>query len=264
MLSSRNINDQAMNGMSTAERLIMLHRQRRTRTQQRYRKKINDKVIALEDSVIELKDEIEQLKKQRELSTPSYSLSKTTSWKMVVEYVRLFRYGYQHPTLIAHSDGTTTLSTTDSNNMQKMFLQAVMMPNIAFNGGRQGADAVFEDWKTISQHHENTETQLTCLECGEGGLLIAHMNNVSTITAKMIRNHLLDDEDSEWPSLARKLLGQSLVIPTIVRYEWDELNSRFASVYYEPDMLTPLLGLLGNLEEATRVVNSALGNHCKQ
>ncbi|KAL3659168.1 hypothetical protein V7S43_015747 [Phytophthora oleae] len=245
--------------LSTTEKALVLHRQRRRRIQQKYRQKVKGKVLALQEAVEQLHKEIRQLKRRKAVASPARALCKQTSWNMVVEYVRLFRHGYKPPIF----DGTQFL---DENYAQKRFLQAVTASNIAFNGGF-GVDALFEDWKAISLQYDSTVTELVSLEAGEGEVLVARMDNISTITANMVRNALVplanDDAEANWPNFATKRLGQQLVIQTTVRFEWDEMRGQFVSVYYEGDMLTPLLKLLGNLEEATRVFCSSLGNHCR-
>ncbi|ETP37234.1 hypothetical protein F442_14949 [Phytophthora nicotianae P10297] len=43
-----------------------------------------------------------------------------------------------------------------------------------------------------------------------------------------------------------------------IRFEWDAINGQVTSVSTESDMLTPMLHLLGNLEDVSRVFADAL------
>ncbi|EGZ08017.1 hypothetical protein PHYSODRAFT_374496, partial [Phytophthora sojae] len=54
------------------------------------------------------------------------------------------------------------------------------------------------------------------------------------------------------------LLGQRLVVVTTTRFEWDEANGRINSVYSTNDIVTPLLKILGNLEDVARVMKKPL------
>ncbi|OWZ21147.1 hypothetical protein PHMEG_0004338 [Phytophthora megakarya] len=173
---------------------------------------------------------------------------------MVVEYERIFRYGYKPPKAVMKPAGTTTY------DKHKSFLQTAMMPGFLHNKG-QGGDDLLQIWQSISEYNETLETRLVRLEYGAEGVMIAYMDSDSTITLKRLEKCLLSisgGEDYKCLSLASKLLGQRLVVPMSVRFEWDEMNNRISSMHYEPDFLTPLLKILGNLEETTRVLNSTM------
>ncbi|KUF97542.1 hypothetical protein AM587_10008418 [Phytophthora nicotianae] len=236
----------AWNELSTAEKSLQLYRQRRRVTQQRYRKKIDHRAASLEADVAKLQKEVQRIESM--LHPPPTVATDTSRWTAAAQFFSLFQNGIDR--------------AKEKEHVQIRFLQAAMAPNIAFNDG-YGIHAVLKNWSHRSLHHEKTEIQLVRLEPGSEGIVVAHLSNATTITESMLRKSFLcagkDGENSEWPSFAWKLLGQRLTIRTIVRFEWDYENSRFDSVFYEADMLTPLLDLLGNMQDASTVLSSSLG-----
>ncbi|ETI29778.1 hypothetical protein F443_02868 [Phytophthora nicotianae P1569] len=137
-----------------------------------------------------------------------------------------------------------------------------MAPNVAFNNG-YGVDAVMYHWSFHSQQHEKAELLLTRLEQGSDNAVVAFFDNSTTITENMLRNSLLivanGGGESELPSFAWKLVGHRLNFRIIVRFVWDNENNRFKSAYYQADMLTPLIKVLGNIQDASTVLSSTLG-----
>ncbi|OWZ21145.1 hypothetical protein PHMEG_0004336 [Phytophthora megakarya] len=117
----------------------------------------------------------------------------------------------------------------------------------------------------VSLHHENFSYNLESVQRGAGGCVMAYMNGITTISKKMLLMAFPDiqkgDNGAKLASLAAKLLGQQLVVPGELCFHFDDTNSRIVSARYEADMLTPLLKLLQDVEEASIVLNSALGIH---
>ncbi|KAE8882377.1 hypothetical protein PF005_g1030 [Phytophthora fragariae] len=253
--------DSSWDELNTAEKALLLQRQRCRRAQQKYRQKNNEKTLALEDAVVQLQKGIQHLKTKRSSSIPPPVSITTTPWKMLVEYFRFFRTGLDVPEQILHPTSPLCL---DENHAQKKFLQMAMASDIAFNRG-YGVDAMLEDWRVLTLHHKQHEIRLVRLDHDVDGMVVATLNNSTTITENMLRSSLPDlmcgGDPNKWHPLVRKLLEQCFMIPATVRFEWDDTRNRFVSAHYEADMLTPLLKLLGNLEDASIVLNSTLGIH---
>ncbi|KAI9990314.1 hypothetical protein PInf_021124 [Phytophthora infestans] len=62
----------------------------------------------------------------------------------------------------------------------------------------------------------------------------------------------------EWHPLAAKLLNNRLVVQGSVSLDWDDTTNRIVRVVTQLDMVTPMLRLLGNLEDVSRVFDKAL------
>ncbi|KAG3086843.1 hypothetical protein PI125_g18817 [Phytophthora idaei] len=137
-----------------------------------------------------------------------------------------------------------------------------MAPNVAFNDGF-GVDAVLECWSFHSCQQERAETQLVRLEQGPENAVVAYANNSTTITENMLRNSLLTDDncegERELPSFASKLVGHRLTFRIVVRFTWDDQEDRFKSAFHQADMLTPLIKVLGNMQDASTFLSSSLG-----
>ncbi|KAF4139153.1 hypothetical protein GN958_ATG11671 [Phytophthora infestans] len=65
-------------------------------------------------------------------------------------------------------------------------------------------------------------------------------------------------EGGIWSSLGCKLLNQRLVMRGSVYFDWDSTVDCVARIQSQSDMLTPLLRLLGTLEDVSLVFQSAL------
>lgn len=227
-----------------AERVRILHRQRRRRIQQRYRKKISDNARALKEKVTALREEVQQLEKMCSSVPLSRDLNKTMPLEVVVEYFRLFRNGFKPTVSVSELCSFTGAKHLDKAHVQTQFFQAITAPNALFNAG-YGVEVALEDWRLVSLH---LVYDLERVERGGGGFVIAHMNGITTIMAKMLRMAFPDfndnDEEDKWASLAEKLLGQRLVVPSGICFHFVDTNNRVVSARYEADMMTPLLKLL--------------------
>ncbi|KAF4319353.1 hypothetical protein JM18_003205 [Phytophthora kernoviae] len=148
-----------------------------------------------------------------------------------------------------------------SIQVQRNFLQATMSLDVIGETGC-GVEALLETWKMITLLHEDIDIQLLRLDQGAGGSLVATTKVKFSINEKTLRlafPHLINaDEAGNWSRLAAKLLGQQLVVRGAVRSMWDEDSDRMISVQNEADMLTPMLQLLGNLEDVFCVFGNAL------
>ncbi|OWZ12626.1 hypothetical protein PHMEG_00014184 [Phytophthora megakarya] len=230
-------------------------RRRRRVIQQRYRQRINDRATSLAVDTAKLKGEIQQLTVQHQVLLTRVPLS-TTPWSVVVAYYDLFRNGLKLP---RHLQGT--LSTSDSNDVYKNFLHAVMAPEVSVNTGF-GVDAALEDWKLLCRNIEDLDIQIVRLEYEEHDSLVVYVRGTATITEAMLRNefsHLIPDlTRQKWSSIASKLVGQQLEVFTTKRFVWDTANSRIVSAHYAEDLVTPLQKLLGNLSDVAYMLRMPL------
>ncbi|KAG7386673.1 hypothetical protein PHYBOEH_008612 [Phytophthora boehmeriae] len=228
-----------------------IYRERHRVHQARYRQNMVNKKDALEHDVQKLKEHIIRLEMQRQLIS-SRSPMKTTPWQMATQYFRLFRFGY-HPTKTA----SATQGLCGAKG-QRDFIVSVLAPDLSdIYGKKSSVEALLVEWQLVSTCFEDMEMELECLELGDGNSINASCTTTSTITEKSLGiafPRLLCDPANEF--LIGKLLGRQLVVRGVVNFEWDDVNDRVVSVQYKADMLTPLLGLLGNIEDVSCVFNS--------
>ncbi|EGZ07980.1 hypothetical protein PHYSODRAFT_526585 [Phytophthora sojae] len=226
-----------------------MHRRRSCLTQRRYRKKIEDKATFLSNEVARLRDEFQELK-VRKTRVLKPAVPRTNPLRLVVEYFHRFRHGLdlQQP--------------LDEEHAQKNFLQRVMASEVASNRGF-GVQTMLDEWRTLPLRHDNLEVALVKLNYGAKYVIVADVKIATTITEPALHKALAgmnaDDKETNLPMLAWKLLVQRLVLPGTVRFEWDEANYQFSSVFSQVDMLRPLMRLLGTVAETSIVLNCALG-----
>ncbi|KAJ8524542.1 hypothetical protein ON010_g16575 [Phytophthora cinnamomi] len=107
-----------------------------TAIKQRYRQRIVKKADRLEEHVARLRQEIQKLE-QKQCDIAKGVVQKTTPWKVVADYFRVFRHGYIAPTTQRHevSCDSPRLHPGDKADVHRRFLQDVMALNVVFNGG---------------------------------------------------------------------------------------------------------------------------------
>ncbi|KAK1935471.1 bZIP transcription factor 1 [Phytophthora citrophthora] len=206
----------------------------------RYRKKKDDYAAQLEGETEKLQKEIQKLEQRRRAVFSAFPSNKTL-WNVAVEYFRLFRYGLPGS---AHSE-------------QFKFLRESMAPTVLFNAGR-GVDSVMRNWKYFSLWFQDAQVELDGLAKRGVDYLIASITTSFTITQRSLTTvfpHLCTPQTR---TLAAKLLGQRIVMQGLTRFDWDPSCGRVTSVISESDMLTPMLKLLGSLEDVSKVFEKSL------
>ncbi|POM61176.1 hypothetical protein PHPALM_29848 [Phytophthora palmivora] len=253
-----------------------LRRQRNRMHQARHKMKQRKKVEGLEASIQQLREEVQELKLQREVVSVG-AMSNTTVWNVAAEYFRVFRYGVRASEMTNTSSVMVAQVPSFRAEAQRSFLlsQALLwwLRSHRFELKRSvvtydgidcgcGVDALMENWRFVSKFHPDIDVQLVCLENDVDGFMVGRTLGTLTITENTLMcafPHLIKDEkDRERMQLADKLLGQQLVMRGSIHFEWDNDERRIVRVQHKADLLTPLLKLLGNLEEVSRVFDKAL------
>jgi hypothetical protein len=234
---------------SEKQRLRELRRQR----QIRYRKKKEGYTNSLEEETARLRDEIGKLKQRRRAACEPVAATESV-WSVAAEYFRLFRYGVSGQTLsLLSSDSAEELKP--SAHLE--FVRSRMALDVVLDVGR-GPETVIKEWGCISQWFKDVELELEGLEKGPVGTLVASTTTSVTISEKTLRTvfpHLVSGERSP---LADKLRGQRIVMRGSVRFEWDAATGRIKGLISQADMLTPLLHVLGGLEDVAAVFDESL------
>ncbi|RLN85629.1 hypothetical protein BBO99_00000423 [Phytophthora kernoviae] len=186
-----------------------------------------------------------------------------TVWNVAAEYFRLFRYGYVSPqmTVRTTSDDVSELMNSNKSHAQLDFLQSTMASDVT-DGTLCGVEQLLKNWRLLSLYHKDVRMELVRLEKapGVGESLIATTSISLTITESTLRYvypHLTDNREGEWSPLADKLLNQHIVMRGSVHFDWDRLNGWVARLESKVDILTPMIRLLGNLEDVARVFDGA-------
>ncbi|OWZ15742.1 hypothetical protein PHMEG_00010559 [Phytophthora megakarya] len=215
------------------------HRERRRRNQERYRKRQRTTTTNLESDNNQLRDEIEKLERQR--NTLSYGVAtKETIWSVAAEYFRVFRRGLQMP------------------NGELDFLRATMTADLDA-GTVIGLEALARNWRVFTEFFQGVQMQLGRLDQIAERSVVATTTLSATVSRLTLHNmfpHLVSGKKS-LSSIANRLLGHRLVIRVAVRFDWDEANNRVVSVISQGDMVTPVLQVLGCLNDVSLVFSKS-------
>ncbi|KAF1775110.1 hypothetical protein JG687_00004287 [Phytophthora cactorum] len=150
----------------SAEGAILLKRQQRRQTQQRYRKKVREKEGTIDCEVQMLREQVKRLNGQHKQNIAQSVPLEAKRWGVVAEYFRLFGRGLATNTL-------PTVNNSASNmKVQRGFLQATMAPDVSVNTG-YGIDRLLWGWETLSRYYPDCDVKLVTLEIGAGNSLLA-------------------------------------------------------------------------------------------
>ncbi|KAG7387378.1 hypothetical protein PHYBOEH_008261 [Phytophthora boehmeriae] len=224
----------------------LTRRERNRIYQARY--KLRQKKLAndLDLSVQKLREDVEQLEKQR-LALSYTPLTNSTVWNVAAEYFRLFRHGFNKFEISSNAAPVTHLT----------FLQQTMAPDVMIDS-RSGVEAMMESWTVASRYFNDLECRLMRLEKGPGETLVGILQVRIGVTLQTLRHvfpHLI--EGGKLTPLGERMVGQQLSFPCNTYLEWDSSRGRVSNVKYDADFVSPLLQLLGSLEDVSHVFDGA-------
>ncbi|KAL4165811.1 hypothetical protein KRP22_014521 [Phytophthora ramorum] len=214
-------------------------RERGRVNQARFRIRRKTFIVNLETRVQLLKQEIQQLQRGHDhivVGAPT----KRTLWVVAVEYFHIFRHG---------------LHTAEGvHDLDMDFLRSSLASNMT-TGTSTGLAVHLRCWRVFTGCFPDIRVELKHLGlCTETSLLAATTTTI-TITADSLRvlfPHLVYAPNyTRCSELVAKLQGQCLVIQGSVRFDWDKAINRVTGLYVQMDMVSPLLRILGSLEDVS-------------
>ncbi|KAG6946190.1 hypothetical protein JG687_00016846 [Phytophthora cactorum] len=156
-----------------------------------------------------------------------------------------------------------TMQEIHSITLVSEFLSATMAPDLDI-GARSGIEALTKSWRIFAHAFPGGHIQLESLRQLTSFCLVATTRTSVTLTKQTLQYlfHRLAD-GSEANSKRRenifaRLLDQRIVMCGSVRFDWDDTSKRVIGLYTHVDMLSPMLTLLGNLEDVSFVFSGAL------
>ncbi|KAG6615847.1 BZIP transcription factor [Phytophthora cinnamomi] len=150
------------------------------------------------------------------------------------------------------------MQTLHESSTHHDFLQQTMAPGVIVENGR-GVGAMLERWRFISLSQPNFEVQVVRLKNSPAGSVVASTKTKVILCESMLRYAFPKLSVSKRGQiLAAKLLGQHVEILGHTTFVWDSENGRVLSVDGKADVLTPMLRLLGNLDDLAFVFDQAL------
>ncbi|KAF1778820.1 hypothetical protein GQ600_1298 [Phytophthora cactorum] len=180
------------------------------------------------DGVERLREEVQNLSVKRHRLCYGVQ-TKNNIWHVVVEYFRLFRYGYLAPMseLNLATSSPNDASTPREPNLrdQEWFLRAAMSPDVAI-GELSGVDALIEQWRRYSTYFGRLHFQLKGMEEQPFGALVAtaslsftHRNIAAACVSASVSSF---QRNAGWT----RLLGRRLYCRCSVRFLWDDSTGR--------------------------------------
>ncbi|KUF82409.1 hypothetical protein AM587_10000147 [Phytophthora nicotianae] len=222
-------------------------RERHRKNQERYRIRQRKLVEDLGLATRMLRDEIQHLKSKRNNISIGNS-TQITLQMVATEYFRVFRHGFVEP------DG--------SRIAELDFLRFSMAPDLDA-GTVFGFEALVRNWGVFSQFFQDVRVYLESVEQTTEHSLLARTTTSVTFTEITLRDaflyqgHQECDQQERWVHIAGKLLGQRLDMHGSVQFTWDSSNHRVVGLISQADMITPLLKILGNVEDVSAVFSNA-------
>ncbi|KAF4137214.1 hypothetical protein GN958_ATG13590 [Phytophthora infestans] len=218
-------------------------------------------------SIGRLKVDILDLETRRHTITSRTAFCNSV-WSVAIEYFRLFQHGFTTPLLEPNSDRQTSVTVEERPHQlhaQIDFLRETVAHDVT-DRVDHGVEALLENWKRLSLYHDDVNVELKRLEYVAVDSLQATTTVGLTITESTLQNlfpHLLDsrasdNEEKQESSLAAKLLNQRIIAHGSARFDWDPSSCRVIRLESKLDLLSPVLELLGSLEDVARVFDAAL------
>lgn len=136
-------------------------------------------------------------------------------------------------------------------------MQATMSRDVT-DGVGIGAQALMKNMVLQSQCSQEIDLRSLRMDDGPGGSLFVTTKSVFTISENTLcfgLPHLV--ENGKWSPLADKMVGKKIVMHGSMHFVWDSASGRATRVQWKNNLLTPLLHLLGSLEDVSRVFDGA-------
>lgn len=141
-----------------------------------------------------------------------------------------------------------------------------MAPDVT-DGLLCGPEALLENWGLFSLCFADSNVEVEHLKKGEvTNTVVAIITTNVTISNNTLRRLFLHlnsggqggAKGGKWSPLADRLRGQRLVMHGSACFYWDKTTDRVVRMETRSDLLTPLLSVLGRLEDVSRVFEHAL------
>lgn len=155
------------------------------------------------------------------------SNAKPSAWPVVVEYFHLFRQGSRWYEKV--SSGPESWLQKSEAEQQLVFLRSSMAEDIML-GELRGVDALVEQWKRYTTYFDDLQFRLEHMTTISEDFItaLASVNvTISQSTLQYVFPHLLG-MGGEGAALRSQLLGQRLLLPCRICFDWDGSSKRIA------------------------------------
>ncbi|OWZ12169.1 hypothetical protein PHMEG_00014707 [Phytophthora megakarya] len=223
-----------------------IKQEQRQKARQRYRdKKIHLKLI-LQKEIRNLHNEVQALKKRTRKKAIEVAVrSSNTVWNAAVRYFNVFQHCLRLPI-------RSNISGTQFDSLLN-FVRETTAPDVLSSEG-YGPEALVRSLN-VWQKFDGVNMELE--EMISANVVVATTKTTATITEQTLKDVfpylVVARAGGSTLSLVEQLCGQQIILLGSTRFVWDRESDRLASIISESDMLTPMLYLLGILEDASLV-----------
>uniref|UniRef100_H3GRH1 Uncharacterized protein n=1 Tax=Phytophthora ramorum TaxID=164328 RepID=H3GRH1_PHYRM len=129
-----------------------------------------------------------------------------------------------------------------------------------------GVEEQIENWRLFALYFREADLELEGMSSPTPDTLVASTTTSVTLTSNTLRYafpHLNSDgsggtQGGVWSPLAARMLGQKLVMRGSVTFGWDDSSDKVVRLESRADVLSPMLKLLGSLEDVSSVFDNAM------
>ncbi|KAF4133612.1 hypothetical protein GN958_ATG16949 [Phytophthora infestans] len=218
------------------------YRERHRIYQARYRQRQSQAETKFKNAIIKLKLEIKDI--QKKSKAPVRLATSPMSWELVSAY-------FWHLNNYVASPGTLYRNAFE-------FFHANVAPDVV-DGSLFGIQAQIDNWRFLGYCFDDVRVELKGLKMLTSDILIAGTVTTVTFTAQTLRlmfPHLNSDgvggrKGGVWSPLAAKTLFKKIVMSGSVTFTWHCTTDKVASIYTQADLITPILNLLGSLDQVS-------------
>eukprot|EP00644_Phytophthora_capsici_P018464 jgi/Phyca11/576395/estExt2_Genewise1.C_PHYCAscaffold_870091 len=176
-------------------------------------------------------------------------------WSEVAKFFRLFRCGFQRTTTAQQSPQGSFYVRLFGKPSAKDFLNSTMAFDVAFNS-EYGVESILRNWSCLSWWFKDLEVELEAVTKTSPETLQASTTTSFTITKDTLSRVFPNLVNNS--ALTSKLLGQRVTTQGWTVLQWDDTVGLVTRVNSESDLLSPMLRLLGSLEDVSVVFDEAL------
>ncbi|KAG2767824.1 hypothetical protein PC129_g15890 [Phytophthora cactorum] len=226
--------------------------------QARYRNKQLNRRRELQQQNQRLEEEIQGLKlKQRSIRFERRT--NQSPWTIIGEVFHLLEDGFRSPWRLASMEEMMKHAETRQRLefLQKSFVHDVVM------GELRGINALMDQWRRYSLYFEEPHLELKKVESVTMGVVSAVATlsvSITEFTVRCVFPHLKIPKGGRGKVsvLDKKLDGQRLDCNCSVTFLFDEASGRVIRLEPNIDLVSPLLQLLGRLNDVSVVLGQAL------
>ncbi|OWZ19832.1 hypothetical protein PHMEG_0005860 [Phytophthora megakarya] len=225
-----------------------IKKEQRRLVQKKYREKQINATSSLETSIQRLQDEVQALKTIGTAIQPSKNV-----WSVATGYFNTLQRCLREQTQF-------NSAATQFDSLHH-FVQETTTPDV-LNCEEHGSEELIKN-VSILQLFDDVDMILEGIHSISTHTVVAITKTSLSLTEKTLRNvfpHLFDagTHCTSMCVVAEKLRGQQIFLSGSTRFVWDTESERVVSILFKSDMITPILRILGNLEDVSRVFEGAL------